>query len=515
MVRRIYVQKKPGFDVEAKGILEDLKENLQIKGLEQVIILNRYDVSGVDEESYNKAKTTVFSEPQVDDYFDEIYTFNQNDKVFAVEYLPGQFDQRANSLEECLQIISGGERPTCKSAKVYILKGNLSDEEVKTIKNYLINSVDAREASLEKPETLEDKLLDPEDVQVVDGFIHMTDDDTEKFYEKYGFAMDIADLKFCQEYFRDTEKRDPTMTEMKMIDTYWSDHCRHTTFLTRLEEIDIEWDLLKDIYGKYIESRKFVYQDRKKDISLMDVATIVAKELKKRGVLKNLDESEEINALLNTLKTSNEEVSNYITIFLKILWPHIFSQERVEQFKGTLQNVLDNQKLPYIDRVILKDIQIGDTAPQITFVKIPEKMHPADNSLLFELQAIYYPSLVLNATLQVNSAVDVNVAFTNLTVKLDTLIQFEFKEEPNLQEIPFLTALDFSLTKPPVVNGFDFTVFNMSSVFNREDLKGHMSQAAAKALWNLCGMPSGFLWERVTGVWKIATVHGKQKMKRS
>ena len=296
MVRRIYVQKKPGFDVEAKGILEDLKENLQIKGLEQVVILNRYDVSGVDEESYNKAKTTVFSEPQVDDYFDESYTFDKNDKVFAVEYLPGQFDQRANSLEECLQIISGGERPTCKSAKVYILKGNLSDEELKTIKNYLINSVDAREASLEKPETLEDKLLDPEDVQVVDGFIHMTDDDTEKFYEKYGFAMDIADLKFCQEYFRDTEKRDPTMTEMKMIDTYWSDHCRHTTFLTRLEEIDIEWDLLKDIYGKYIESRKFVYQDRKKDISLMDVATIVAKELKKRGVLKNLDESEEINA---------------------------------------------------------------------------------------------------------------------------------------------------------------------------------------------------------------------------
>ena len=296
MVRRIYVQKKQGFDVEARGILEDLKENLQIKGLEQVVILNRYDVSGVDEESYNKAKTTVFSEPQVDDYFDETYTFDQNDKVFAVEYLPGQFDQRANSLEECLQIISGGERPTCKSAKVYILKGNLSDEELKTIKNYLINSVDAREASLEKPETLEDKLAEPEDVQVVDGFIHMTDDDTEKFYEKYGFAMDIADLKFCQEYFRDTEKRDPTMTEMKMIDTYWSDHCRHTTFLTRLEEIDIEWDLLKDIYGKYIESRKFVYQDRKKDISLMDVATIVAKELKKRGVLKNLDESEEINA---------------------------------------------------------------------------------------------------------------------------------------------------------------------------------------------------------------------------
>ena len=296
MVRRIYVQKKPGFDVEAQGVLDDLKENLQMKGLEKVIILNRYDVSGLDEESYNKAKTTVFSEPQVDDYFDEQYTFSPNDKVFAVEFLPGQFDQRANSLEECLQIISEGKRPNCKSAKVYILKGNISEKELETIKKYLINSVDAREASLEKPKTLEDNLVEPEDVPVVDGFIHMTDDDTEKFYEKYGFAMDIADLKFCQEYFRDEEKRDPTMTEMKMIDTYWSDHCRHTTFLTRLEKIDINWDFLKNVYEKYIESRKFVYQDRKKDISLMDVATIVAKELKKRGVLKNLDESEEINA---------------------------------------------------------------------------------------------------------------------------------------------------------------------------------------------------------------------------
>ena len=296
MVRRIYVQKKPGFDVEAQGVLDDLKENLQMKGLEKVIILNRYDVSGLDEESYNKAKTTVFSEPQVDDYFDEQYTFSPNDKVFAVEFLPGQFDQRANSLEECLQIISEGKRPNCKSAKVYILKGNISEKELETIKKYLINSVDAREATLEKPKTLEDNLVEPEDVPVVDGFIHMTDDDTEKFYEKYGFAMDIADLKFCQEYFRDEEKRDPTMTEMKMIDTYWSDHCRHTTFLTRLEKIDINWDFLKNVYEKYIESRKFVYQDRKKDISLMDVATIVAKELKKRGVLKNLDESEEINA---------------------------------------------------------------------------------------------------------------------------------------------------------------------------------------------------------------------------
>ena len=296
MVRRIYVQKRPGFDVEAKGVLSDLQENLQIKGLENVIILNRYDVSGVDDKTYEKAKNTVFSEPQVDICFDEEYNFAKTDKVFGVEFLPGQFDQRANSLVECLQIISGQERPIAKSAKIYILKGKIDELELEKIKKYLINSVDSREASLEKPETLEDEIVEPQDVAVIEGFINMTDEDAQKFYDKYGFAMDLADLKFCQKYFRDTEKRDPTMTEMKMIDTYWSDHCRHTTFLTKLEVIDIKWDLLNKIYNDYIASRKFVYEDRKKDICLMDVATIAAKELKKRGMLKDLDESEEINA---------------------------------------------------------------------------------------------------------------------------------------------------------------------------------------------------------------------------
>lgn len=296
MVKRIYVQKRQGFDVEAKGILQDLQENLQIKELEDIVILNRYDVSGIDDVTYEKAKNTVFSEPQVDMCFDEEYKFDAQDKVFAVEFLPGQFDQRANSLSECLQIISGKERPIAKSAKVYILKGNVTDEQVETIKKYLINSVDSREATLEKPQTLEDKMEEPEDVAIIEGFINMTDEDSEKFYKKYGFAMDLADLKFCQKYFKDTEKRDPTMTEMKMIDTYWSDHCRHTTFLTKLEVIDIKWDLLKEIYEQYIASRKFVYKDRDKDICLMDIATIAAKELKRNGVLKDLDESEEINA---------------------------------------------------------------------------------------------------------------------------------------------------------------------------------------------------------------------------
>lgn len=296
MVRRIYVQKKEGFNVEAKGILTDLKENLQIKELEEVIILNRYDVDGIDDKTYEKAKNTVFSEPQVDICFDENYEFGEQDTVFATEFLPGQFDQRANSLEECLQIISGGERPIAKSAKVYILKGNLKENQIEKIKKYLINSVDSREASLEKQATIENQTQEPEDIKTIEGFINMTDKNAEKFYEKYGFAMDLSDLKFCQKYFRDTEKRDPSMTEMKMIDTYWSDHCRHTTFLTKLEEIDIQWELLQKIYEDYISSRKYVYEDRKKDICLMDVATIAAKELKKKGKLKDLDESEEINA---------------------------------------------------------------------------------------------------------------------------------------------------------------------------------------------------------------------------
>lgn len=296
MVRRIYVQKKNGFDVEAKGILKDLTENLQIKEVEGVIILNRYDVDGINDETYEKATSTVFSEPQVDICYHENYEFEKDDTIFAVEFLPGQFDQRANSLEECLQIISGGERPTAKSAKVYILKGKLNEKQVEKIKKYLINNVDSREASLEKPETIENQTQEPEDVKTIEGFINMTDENAAKFYEKYGFAMDLSDLKFCQKYFRDTEKRDPTMTEMKMIDTYWSDHCRHTTFLTKLEVVDIKWDLLQKVYEDYIASRKYVYEDRKKDICLMDIATIAAKELKKKGILKDLDESEEINA---------------------------------------------------------------------------------------------------------------------------------------------------------------------------------------------------------------------------
>ena len=296
-VKRIYVQKKPGFDVEVTDLLNDIKENLQIENLEKIVVLNRYDVEGISDEVFEAAKGTIFSEPQVDNYFVEDYPVEPETKVFGVEFLPGQFDQRAGSLAECLQILSSEKRPIAKNAKIYLLSGNLSDEEIEKIKKYIINPVDSRECSLAKFDCLEDKMDDPADVAIIEGFCDMTDEDSEKFYKKYGFAMDLADLKFCQKYFKETEHRDPTMTEMKMIDTYWSDHCRHTTFLTKLEKIEIDWDLLSKVYEDYTKSREYVYKGRQaKDVCLMDLGTIVAKELKKRGVLKNLDESEEINA---------------------------------------------------------------------------------------------------------------------------------------------------------------------------------------------------------------------------
>ena len=296
-VKRIYVKKKDGFDVEAKGLLQDIRENLSIKTLNNLIILNRYDVSNITKETFEEAKNTVFSEPQVDECYVEKYPFNKEDYVFGVEFLPGQFDQRANALEECLQIIANGNRPIAKSAKIYILQGKIKKEEAKKIKKYMINQVDSRECSLEKPKNLEQNLETPKDVQIVEGFTKMTKKDSKHFYEKYGFAMDFADLEFCQKYFKEIEKRDPTMTEMKMIDTYWSDHCRHTTFLTKLDVLDIKWDLLQKVYEDYLKTRDYVYENKKaKDICLMDMATIAVKELKKQGYLKNLDQSEEINA---------------------------------------------------------------------------------------------------------------------------------------------------------------------------------------------------------------------------
>lgn len=258
-VRRIYVEKKDGFDVEAKGILADLRENLSMKGLESVRIINRYDVSGISDEEYQKARNLIFSEPPVDNAYDEEIEINEG-KVFAVEFLPGQFDQRAASAEECISILTQKERPTVRSAKVYVLTGNVSDEEFEAVKKYVINPVEAREASLEKPQNLKMETVIPEDVKTVDGFIDMDKSQMEKFLGEMGFAMDMDDLAFCQKYFKDTEKRNPTVTEMRMIDTYWSDHCRHTTFSTKINDVKINdgkyADVIKDAYEEYKNAKR-------------------------------------------------------------------------------------------------------------------------------------------------------------------------------------------------------------------------------------------------------------------
>ena len=297
-VRRIYVEKKQGFDIEAKGILEDLKENLSMSGLKNVRIINRYDVEGITDEEYSRARGLIFSEPPVDNAYDEVIDISDG-KVFAVEYLPGQFDQRAASAEECISILTQKERPTVRSAKLYVLVGDVSDAETEKVKAYVINPVEEREASLEKPETLDITVDIPKDVAVVDGFTEMNDEQMRNLLNSMGFAMDIDDLRFCREYFKNTEKRNPTVTEMRMIDTYWSDHCRHTTFSTKINNVTINngkyADVIKASYEEYKKAKSDLYAaDR--DMCLMNMATIIVKQLKKKGLLKEIDESEEINA---------------------------------------------------------------------------------------------------------------------------------------------------------------------------------------------------------------------------
>ncbi len=297
-VRRIYVEKKDGFDIEARGALDDLRENLSLKGLEKVRIINRYDVSGLSNEEYEKARNLIFSEPPVDNAYDEKVEIDEG-KVFAVEFLPGQFDQRAASAEECISILTQKERPTVRSAKVYVLIGDVSDEEAEAVKKYVINPVEAREASLEKPDTLVMEHVAPEDVRIVDGFIQMDEAQMQLFLNEMGFAMDMDDLAFCQKYFNDTEKRNPTVTELRMIDTYWSDHCRHTTFSTRINDVKINdgkyADVISAAYNEYRKAKAELYAPDR-DTCLMNMATIIVKQLKKKGLLKEIDESEEINA---------------------------------------------------------------------------------------------------------------------------------------------------------------------------------------------------------------------------
>ena len=297
-VRRIYVEKKPGFQVEAKDILADLRENLALKGLTDVRIINRYDVEGITDEEYDKARCLIFSEPPVDNVYDEEITISEG-KVFAVEFLPGQFDQRAASAEECISILTAKDRPRVRYAKVYVLVGDITDTDVNEVKKYVINPVEAREASLEKPDSLDMVVDYPEDVKTIEGFIDMTEDEMQSFLNEMGFAMDIDDLKFCQNYFKNDEHRNPTVTELRMIDTYWSDHCRHTTFSTKINNVTIPEgkyaDVIADAFEEYKKAKAELYAPDR-NMCLMNMATIIVKQLKKKGYLKEIDESEEINA---------------------------------------------------------------------------------------------------------------------------------------------------------------------------------------------------------------------------
>jgi phosphoribosylformylglycinamidine synthase len=298
-VRRIFVEKKAGFDVFAQGLLHDFKNNLRLQTLQSVRVLNRYDIEGISDKEFYDARDVVFAEPPVDLIHEEVFEIQNDESVFAVEYLPGQYDQRADSAAQCIQIMTHGNRPAVAAAQVVILKGVTDPEIVENVKKYYINPVDSREASMEKPKTLSMESVPPADVATLNNFIMMTSEQLETLRVSLGMAMRLEDLQFCQSYFRDSEKRNPTITEIRMLDTYWSDHCRHTTFLTALKSVSIEQgEFASPIEKAYAEYQKVSEAFRKpgRSLCLMEIATMGMKQLRKTGQLDNLDESEEINA---------------------------------------------------------------------------------------------------------------------------------------------------------------------------------------------------------------------------
>ena len=310
MVFRIFVEKKPGLDNEARALKNDITELLQIEGIDKVRVFNRYDVDNIEKDLFDYCVNTVFAEPQLDNVTTEL---PEADCIFAVEPLPGQFDQRASSAAECIQIISKGDRPEVKTAKVYALYGNVTEEAVAAIKKFVINAVESREADMAIPETLVVEYEIPTTVETVEGFIDLKEEELAQFIKDRGLAMDLADIKFCQEYFK-KEDRNPTITEVKMIDTYWSDHCRHTTFNTIIDNVKFEDETLQAAYDRYIDVRKGL--NRTKPVTLMDLGTIAVKQLKKDGKLNKLDESEEINACTVKIKVDVEgEEQDWLLLF--------------------------------------------------------------------------------------------------------------------------------------------------------------------------------------------------------
>lgn len=299
-VRRLYIEKKPGFDVEAQHMLSDLRLNLGLDKVQGLRAVNTYDISGVSKQSFDRARDLIFAEKTVDNIYEEELPVKEGSKSFAMEYLPGQYNQTADSALQCIQILTEDEAAVINSSKLIVIEGEISEDELTKIKNYCINLVDSREASLEKPNTLYKEIDSPEDVIVLKDFINYDEKQLKEFFNSFNLAMSFEDLCFCRDYFKNTEKRNPTLTELRVIDTYWSDHCRHTTFMTSIEDVNIEeGKYTKPIvkaYEEYLKTRQYVYEDKNKDINFMDIAVIGMKELRKKGLLEDLDASEEINA---------------------------------------------------------------------------------------------------------------------------------------------------------------------------------------------------------------------------
>ena len=300
-VKRIYVEKKAPYAVRAKELKEEVRQYLGITALRNVRVLIRYDVENLSDATYQQALMTVFSEPPVDDYYEEIFEMDPDAFCFSVEYLPGQFDQRADSAEQCVKLLKEDEQPIIRSATTYVISGALTSEEVAKLKNHCINPVDSREASEEIPQTLNMVHPEPEDVKILEGFSKMNEEDLKALYDSFGLAMTFKDFLHIQKYFHDEEKRDPSMTEIRVLDTYWSDHCRHTTFQTELKNVTFEEGYYRPViektYDEYETAHKTLFEGRNdKFISLMDLSLMGMRQLKKQGKLQDQEESDEINA---------------------------------------------------------------------------------------------------------------------------------------------------------------------------------------------------------------------------
>ncbi|MBP5660652.1 MAG: phosphoribosylformylglycinamidine synthase, partial [Lachnospiraceae bacterium] len=300
-VRRIYVEKKEPFAVKAKELCEEISGFLGIKSVTGVRVLIRYDVEGVSDETFERAVRTIFSEPPVDDIFFENIKVGDSDRVFSVEFLPGQFDQRADSAVQCIGFLNENEKPVIKTAVTYVLSGNITDDEFERIKSNCINPVDSRETGLEKPATLITEFSEPADVIVFDGFKDMAEDKLKELYKSLNLAMTFKDFLHIQNYFKNEEDRDPSMTEIRVLDTYWSDHCRHTTFSTELKNVTFEDGYYKTpietTYQSYLDTREEIFKGRTdKFVCLMDLALMAMRKLKKEGKLQDQEETDEINA---------------------------------------------------------------------------------------------------------------------------------------------------------------------------------------------------------------------------